>query len=139
MDVVRLLVGWHLYPAIRSEYRSAGLQRTYTGDFDKKGANVTSDPYFGKKIAGGRYVSGEGSYIEQIGDHYYLFMSYGGLEPNGGYEMRVFRTSRPDGPYKDMNGTDAIFTSWKLNYGPNADTRVKSYWSLQPLGIYECR
>ena len=37
--------------------------------------------------------------------------------------MRVFRSSRPDGPYKDMNGTDAIFTSWKLNYGPNADNR----------------
>ena len=46
---------------------------------------------------------GRGSYIEHIGNHYYLFMSYGGLEPNGGYEMRVFRSSRPDGPYKDMN------------------------------------
>lgn len=113
---------------------------TYTGDFDTKGANVTSDPYFGKKIAGGRYVSGEGSYIEHIGNHYYLFMSYGGLEPNGGYEMRVFRSSRPDGPYKDMNGTDAIFTSWKLNYGPNADTRGEkllgayNHWGFMNVG-----
>ena len=113
---------------------------TYTGDFDTKGANVTSDPYFGKKIAGGRYVSGEGSYIEHIGNHYYLFMSYGGLEPNGGYEMRVFRSSRPDGPYKDMNGTDAIFTSWKLNYGPNADNRGEkllgayNHWGFMNVG-----
>ena len=95
---------------------------------------MTSDPYFGKKIAGGCYVSGEGSYIEHIGNHYYLFMSYGGLEPNGGYEMRVFRSSRPDGPYKDMNGTDAIFTSWKLNYGPMQTIAVKSYWEPTTIG-----
>ena len=29
-------------------------------------ANCTSDPYFGKKIAGGYYVSGEASYIQKV-------------------------------------------------------------------------
>ena len=62
---------------------------------------VTSDPYFGKKIAGGYYVSGEGPYIEHIGNWYYLFVSYGFFSPDGGYEMRVFRSDKPDGPYKD--------------------------------------
>lgn len=38
---------------------------------------VTSDPYFGTKIGGGYYVSGEGPYIEHIGNYYYLFVSYG--------------------------------------------------------------
>jgi arabinan endo-1,5-alpha-L-arabinosidase len=44
---------------------------------------VTSDPYFGKKIAGGYYVSGEGPYIEHIGNYYYLFVSYGNFTAGG--------------------------------------------------------
>ena len=42
--------------------------------------STASDPYFGKRIAGGYYVSGEGPYIEHIGDYYYLFLSYGFLD-----------------------------------------------------------
>ena len=114
----------------------------YPGDYDTRKQNVTSDPYFGKKIAGGWYVSGEGSYIEHIGNYYYLFMSYGGLNPNAGYEMRVFRSARPDGPYTDTQGTSAIFTNWRLNYGPNSDTRGEkllgsyNHWGLMSVG--EC-
>jgi len=84
---------------------------------------VTSDPYFGKKIAGGYYVSGEGAYIEHIGNYYFLFLSYGFLDQKGGYEMRVFRSEKPDGPYKDPGGRDAIFTNYALNYGPSATAR----------------
>ena len=84
---------------------------------------VTSDPYFGKKVAGGYYVSGEASYIEHIGDYYFLFVTYGGLEQKGGYQMRVFRSRKPDGPYVDAQGKNAIFQSYAMNYGPNADTR----------------
>ena len=94
------------------------------------GQSITVDPYFGKKIAGGYYVSGEASYIEHIGDYYFLFMSYGGLAAggnandynNGGYQMRVFRSDKPDGPYKDMDGNDAVYNSYQLNFGPNANT-----------------
>ena len=84
-------------------------------------ANCDSDPYFGKKIAGGWYDSGEGSYIEHIGDWYYLFMSYGGFAPDGGYEMRLFRSVRPDGPYVDSRGGSAIqYDRYQMNYGPSA-------------------
>ena len=94
------------------------------------GQSITVDPYFGKKIAGGYYVSGEASYIEHIGDYYFLFMSYGGLAAggnandynNGGYQMRVFRSDKPDGPYKDMDGNDAVYNSYQLNFGPDANT-----------------
>ncbi len=94
------------------------------------GQSITVDPYFGKKIAGGYYVSGEASYIEHIGDYYFLFMSYGGLAAggnandynNGGYQMRVFRSDKPDGPYKDMDGNEAVYNSYQLNFGPNANT-----------------
>ena len=98
---------------------------TYTFPYEVNGkvttpgaasANCTSDPYFGKKIAGGYYVSGEASYIQKIGKYYFLFMSYGGLTSDGGYQMRIFRSENPDGPYKDCYGTSALFKSYKMNY-----------------------
>ena len=106
--------------------RNTGLRDytcTYAGTGTSPSASATSDAYFGKKIAGGYYVSGEGSYIKHIGDYYYLFLSYGFFSPEGGYEMRVFRSSSPDGPYVDGNGISAIFnSSYQLNYGPSAAT-----------------
>ncbi len=91
---------------------------TYSSGSDA--ANQTSDPYFGKKIAGGYYVSGEGSYIEHIGNYYYLFISYGFFSPDGGYEMRIFRSERPDGPYVDAKNLSPVMTAYKMNYGPSA-------------------
>lgn len=102
--------------------------------------NVLSDPYFGKKIAGGYYVSGEGSYIQKIGNYYFLFMSYGGLNPSEGYQIRVFRSQNPDGPYVDANGTSAIYDKYAMNYGKNAtDNRgvllMEGYqWETMPKG-----
>lgn len=96
---------------------------TYTSDYTAKRKGVTQDPYFGKKIAGGYYVSGEASYIEHIGKYYYLFMSYGFFDSVGGYQMRIFRSKSPDGPYVDGLGKSAIFNNYTMNYGPNADTR----------------
>ena len=91
--------------------------------------NNNSDAYFGKKIAGGYYVSGEASYIEYIGGYYYLFVTYGGLAAggvasdynNGGYQMRVFRSTNPDGPYVDGKNTSAVFTNFLVDFGPNAN------------------
>ena len=115
----------------------------YESDYDAEGANGTSDPYFGKKIAGGYYVSGEGSYIQHIGDYYYLFMSYGFYSPDGGYEMRVFRSQNPDGPYVDATGTAATYTGYQMNYGPTAITNrgmrltgAYNNWGNQTVG--EC-
>ena len=87
------------------------------------GQSMISDPYFGRKIAGGCYVSGEASYIEHIGDYYYLFVTNGGLEQTGGYQMRVFRSTSPTGPYKDPKGQSAIYSSYALNFGPNSTNR----------------
>ena len=92
---------------------------------------VTSDPYFGKKIAGGFYASGEGSYIEYIGGYYFLFISNGGLAAggnpddynNGGYQMRVFRSKKPNGPFMDAAGKSAVLPNYELNFGPGCNTR----------------
>ena len=113
---------WMLELDENTGLRDYNVTYTLTGSGD----GITIDPYFGKKIAGGYYVSGEASYIEFIGGYYYLFVTYGGLAAggvstdynNGGYQMRVFRSEKPDGPYVDSQSHDAIFTSYQLNFGP---------------------
>ncbi len=103
--------------------------RDYDVDYELvgEGNGITVDPYFGKKIAGGYYASGEASYIEYIGGYYFLFVTNGGLAAggvandynNGGYQMRVFRSEKPDGPYVDANGNEALLPRYLLNFGPN--------------------
>jgi len=116
------------------------------------GDGVTIDPYFGKKIAGGFYVSGEASYIEYIGGYYYLFVTYGGLAAggvandynNGGYQMRVFRSEKPNGPYTDSRNNSAVFSSYLLNFGPNENDNNRGVnifgaytsWGNQAKGNY---
>jgi len=100
-----------------------------TYELTGSGNGITVDPYFGKKIAGGYYVSGEASYIEYIGGYYFLFVTYGGLAAggdakdynNGGYQMRVFRSEKPDGPYQDVRGTNAVFPNFRVDFGPDAN------------------
>lgn len=93
--------------------------RDYTVEY-KTFKNYNTDNYFGVKIAGGCGVSGEGSCIEKIGDYWYLFVSYGDYGPDGGYEMRVFRSDSLMGPYVDQNGNSAVYDKYILNYGYGA-------------------
>lgn len=68
------------------------------------------DRYFGTKLAGGYFKSGEGPYIvyNKDTDYYYLFETYGWLGADGGYNMRTFRSKNPDGPYVDAAGHNAV-------------------------------
>lgn len=86
---------------------STGLRDyNYTYTLDEQ---TLTDPYTGYKIAGGNQQSGEASYIQKIGDYYYLFVSYGGLVANGGYSMRIFRSEDITGPYVDESGDYARY------------------------------
>ena len=71
------------------------------------------DSYFGTKIAGGYGKSGEGPFIDYNPDngYYYLWTTYGGLQANGGYNMRVSRSKNPLGPYIDAAGRPAVLES----------------------------
>ena len=67
-----------------------------------------SDPYYGVKVAGGYWNSGEGSYFVRKNGWWYLFLSYGWLGTTGGYQIRIFRSKHLLGPYVDQNGNPAI-------------------------------
>jgi arabinan endo-1,5-alpha-L-arabinosidase len=68
------------------------------------------DRYFGTKIAGGFGQSGEGPYVvyDKNAGYYYLYMTYGWLGADGGYNMRQFRSKNPDGPYEDAKRQNAV-------------------------------
>jgi arabinan endo-1,5-alpha-L-arabinosidase len=65
---------------------------------------------YGKKLLGGNHSRIEGAYILYHPEtrFYYMYMSFGGLDATGGYNMRVARAERPDGPYYDAEGNDMI-------------------------------
>lgn len=75
------------------------------------------DRYFGIKLSGGNHQSGEGPYIvyDQKTKYYYLFVTYGGLSAKGGYNMRLFRSEKPDGPYIDAQGNTPIIENGNQN------------------------
>ncbi len=96
-----------------------------------------SDPYFGTLIAGGSYVTGEGSYIHYMNGYYWLFISYGMLESNGGYNIRVFRSEAPEGPYMDKRGNTPFFDSYVMNYNfPTGERLFGAYkWNTADIGL----
>ena len=65
---------------------------------------------YGKKLLGGRHLRIEAPYIvySPETEYYYLFLSFGGLASDGGYNIRVCRSENPDGPYYDAAGHDMI-------------------------------
>ncbi|MDE5753206.1 MAG: RICIN domain-containing protein [Oscillospiraceae bacterium] len=104
--------------------------RDYNVTYDT--INDVSDAYMGIKAAGGHWVSGEGPYIEYMENpktgkgYYYLFVSYGCFNNDGGYNMRVFRSENPTGPYVDQNGNSSIYKTGGDNIGGNIGMRLMS-------------
>ena len=113
--------------------------RDYNVKYETKsnGGAVLSDAYMGVHVAGGHWVSGEGPYIEYMKDpatgkgYYYLFLSYGYFNNKGGYNMRIFRSDNPQGPYVDQNGNSAVFAQGGDNIAGNIGERLMSnyQWS----------
>lgn len=82
------------------------------------------DPYYGRRLVGGYHQSIEGPYIlyDAATDYYYLFVSYGSLVSNGGYQIRLFRSKNVEGPYTDAAGqtctmVDAANAEYNKDYG----------------------
>jgi arabinan endo-1,5-alpha-L-arabinosidase len=64
------------------------------------------DKYFGKHLLAQGHKSCEAPYIlyDKTSGYYYLYVSYGSLNREGGYNIRMYRSENPDGPYVDAKG-----------------------------------
>ncbi|MEC3649627.1 arabinan endo-1,5-alpha-L-arabinosidase AbnB [Bacillus subtilis] len=85
---------------------------------------------YGKKLLGGNHSRIEGPYVLYNPDtkYYYLYLSYGGLDATGGYNIRVARSKKPDGPYYDAEGNPMLDVRGKE--GTFFDDR-----SIEPYGV----
>ena len=63
---------------------------------------------YGKHLLGGNHARIEGAYVlyHPETEYYYMFVSFGGLDAVGAYNVRVSRSRQPDGPYVDAAGRD---------------------------------
>lgn len=75
---------------------------------DPKTGKPVAGQGYGKHLTGGNHARIEGPTImyDKQTRYYYLFLSFGGLTADGGYNMRVVRSKNPDGPYVDAAGND---------------------------------
>ncbi|HET8970440.1 MAG TPA: LamG-like jellyroll fold domain-containing protein, partial [Candidatus Nanopelagicales bacterium] len=73
---------------------------------------ATAKPFpgqgYGKHLWGGNHARIEGPAVmfDSGTGYYYLYVTYGGLDASGGYNIRVARSKTPDGPYLDAQGRD---------------------------------
>lgn len=63
---------------------------------------------YGQRLIGGNHSPIEGPFIlySPKTDYYYLFVSFGGLDSRGGYNIRVVRSKNVTGPYYDVEEND---------------------------------
>ncbi len=94
------------------------------------------DKGYGKKILGGNHLRIEGSYVIYNPDtsYYYMFLSFGGLDADGGYNIRVCRSKTPDGPYYDFDGRDMIECTGAV--GTFFDDEAAEKFGMKLMGGY---
>ena len=65
---------------------------------------------YGEKMLGENHLRIEGPYVVYSPEtgYYYMFLTFGGLTADGGYNMRVMRSEKPNGPYYDASGQAMI-------------------------------
>lgn len=99
------------------------------------------DQGYGKKLLGKNHSRIEGPYIlyNPHTEYYYLFLSFGGLGANDGYNIRVSRSKTPDGPYYDALGQDMIACGGRAgSFFLDADiegfgAKLMGGWRFDPL------
>jgi arabinan endo-1,5-alpha-L-arabinosidase len=86
---------------------------------------------YGKRLIGGNHSPIEGGYVlyHPQTKFYYMFVSFGWLGAESGYNIRVARATRPDGPYFDAEGNDMANVKSDPNK-PLFDNR-----SIEPFGV----
>ncbi|MDZ5078651.1 LamG-like jellyroll fold domain-containing protein [Nesterenkonia sp. HG001] len=66
------------------------------------------DQGYGTHLMGGNHsrIEAPNMMFDEESGYYYLFTTFGGLDADGGYNMRVARAEEPAGPYYDAEGHD---------------------------------
>lgn len=100
-------------------------------EMNPKTGKPKPDQGYGKKLLGGNHSRIEGPFMQYSPDtdYYYLFLSYGGLDAKGGYNIRVARSKSPDGPFEDAEGNAMI------DVKANPSKPLFDDESIEPYGV----
>lgn len=92
---------------------------------------------YGTKLLGGNHLRIEAPYViyNEKTDYYYMFLSFGGLDSDGGYNIRVCRSKNPDGPYEDSMGQD--MTDCKGPAGSSFSDATAALYGTKLMGSYK--
>ena len=87
------------------------------------GLTLEGQSQYGVRLLGGNHACIEGPYIvyNPSTDYYYLFLSFGGLGVNDGYNIRVCRSRNVEGPYEDAAGHSMLDCKCKPGHYWNND------------------
>ncbi|CAM4121507.1 beta-xylosidase [Lederbergia lenta] len=93
------------------------------------------DRYFGTKISGGFGKSGEGPYVvyDKNTGYYYLYVTYGWLASDGEYNMRLFRSKNPTGPYVDAMDQNAVLPG-NVDHAPYGNKLIGHFLFERKVG-----
>lgn len=102
------------------------------------GTEAEIAPY-GKLIEsrGGRWQGSEGPEVIYRDGYYYLFLAYDGLDVP--YNTRVVRSANVDGPYVDINGSDAteLSQAYPIQTHPYAFADDRGWVGISHCAVFE--
>ena len=77
-------------------------------EMDEETGKPAPDQGYGEHLMGGNHsrIEAPNMMHDPNSGYYYLFTSFGGLDADGGYNVRVARSEDPQGPYVDAEGND---------------------------------
>ncbi|WP_277213335.1 LamG-like jellyroll fold domain-containing protein [Isoptericola croceus] len=89
------------------------------------------DQGYGTHLTGGNHsrIEGPAMMYHPDSEYYYLFTSFGGLDADAGYNMRVMRSKNPDGPFEDAAGNDM------REVRSNPDLPIFDDATIEPFGV----
>src|SRR5699024_7849157 len=98
-------------------------------ELDPQTGRPLPDQGYGVHLTGGHHARIEAPYImysEESG-YYYLLLTFGGLDADGGYNVRVGRSRDVAGPYLDPMGQDLREASADPDEPPFDDASIEPY------------
>ena len=100
----------------------------YILEMDEETGFPLEDQGYGKHLMGNNHQRIEGAYVlySPHSEYYYLFVSFGGLGQMDGYNVRVFRSITPNGPYLDSEGQDLEAVSTNIIFDDDV---------IEPVGV----
>ena len=97
------------------------------------------DDYYGTFLMGNYHTPIEGPFMmySPETDYYYIFVSYGGLNATGGYNIRVARSKNPEGPFLDPAGNSMLDCKGLPGQTMNRQNPVIEKYGLKLMGNFE--